>query len=143
MRIHEPPRWFLPVSLLIIVFLLAAVPAFADPHGSMRGDSKSLSSSSSPHDTSGSYGRGGHPPKSSYEGYGKHHAKRSGHGGMGSTHPGKHQSAGDFIKHILKFKDGMSLTAEQEQKLVTLKTSYKKRPDQDESRSGIGQYRPA
>ena len=45
---------------------------------------------------------------------------------MGSTHPGKHQSATEFIGHILKFKEGMSLTAEQEQKLVSLKTSYKK-----------------
>ena len=126
MRIHEPPSWFLPVSLLTIFCLLAAVPAFADPHGFMRGDSKSMSSSSSPHGTSGSYGRGGHSKTSSYQGYGKHHAKRSGHGGMSSTHPGKHQSAADFIKHILKFKEGMSLTAEQEQKLHALKTEYKR-----------------
>lgn len=45
---------------------------------------------------------------------------------MSSTHPGKHQSAADFIKHILKFKEGMSLTAEQEQKLHALKTEYKR-----------------
>ncbi len=126
MRIHEPPSWFLPVSLLTIFFLLVTVPAFADPHGFMRGDSKSMSSSSSPHGPSGSYGRGGHPSKSSYEGYKKHHAKRPGHGGMSSTHPGKHQSAADFIKHILKFKEGMSLTTEQEQQLHALKTDYKR-----------------
>ena len=126
MRIHESPRWALPVSLLTIAFLLATVPAFADPHGSMRGDSKSMHSSSSPHGASGSYDRGGHHKKSSYEGYGKHHAKKPGHGGMGSTHPGKHQSAAEFIGHILKFKEGMSLTAEQEQKLHALKTAYKK-----------------
>ena len=41
-------------------------------------------------------------------------------------HGGHHQDAGKFIKHILKFKDGMSLTAEQEQKLRTLKVTYKK-----------------
>ena len=126
MRMHEPPSWFLPVSLLTSFFLLAAVPALADPHGSMQGHSKSMSSSSSPHGKSGSYGRGGHPSTSSYEGHGKHHAKRSGHGGLRSTHPGKHQSAGEFIGHILKFKEGMSLTAEQEQKLHALKTDYKR-----------------
>ncbi len=126
MRVHESPRWILPVSLLAVFFLLAAGPALADPHGSMRGDSKSMHSSSSPHGTSGSYGRGGHPPTSSYQGYGKHHAKKPGHGGMRSTHPGKHQSAGEFIGHILKFKEGMSLTAEQEQKLHALKTEYKR-----------------
>ena len=126
MRIHESSRWVLPVSLLAVFFLLTAGPVLADPHGSMHGDSKSMHSSSSPHGASSSYGHGGHHKKSSYEGYGKHHAKRSGHGGMRSTHPGKHQSAADFIKHILKFKEGMSLTADQEQKLVSLKTSYKK-----------------
>ena len=126
MRMHEPPSWFLPVSLLAIFFLLAAVPALADPHGFIRGDSKRMSSSSSPHGTSGSYGREGHPRKSSYQGYGKHHSKRPGGHGDGSTHPGKHQSAGEFIAHILKFKEGMSLTAEQEQKLHALKTDYKR-----------------
>ena len=46
MRIHEPPSWFSPVSLLTILFLLSAVPAFADPpssmHGTPHGDSKKL-----------------------------------------------------------------------------------------------------
>ena len=59
-------------------------------------------------------------------GHGKHHHKGHGGHGHGSTHPGKHQNAAEFIGHILKFKDGMSLTAEQEQKLRTLKTTYKK-----------------
>ena len=126
MRIHEPPSWLLPVSLLTAFFLLAAVPAFADPHGSMHGDSKGMASSSSPHGKSGSYGRDGHPRTSSYQGHGKHHAKRLGGPGYGSTHPGKHQGAGEFITHILKFKEGMSLTADQEQKLQTLKTEYKR-----------------
>lgn len=56
------------------------------------------------------------------------HGTHQGHGGHGhgAVHGGHHQNAIKFIKHILKFKDGMSLTADQEQKLVTLKTSYKK-----------------
>ncbi len=126
MRIPDSPRWFLPVSLLATFFLLAAVPVFADPHGSMQGHSKSMSSSSSPHGTSGSYGRDGHPKKSSSQGYEKHHSKRPGDRGFGSKHPGKHQSAGEFITHVLKFKEGISLTAEQEQKLHALKTDYKR-----------------
>lgn len=126
MRNPDPPRWFLPVSLLTVFFLLVAVPAFADPHGFMRGHSKSMSSSSSPHGKSGSYGRDGHPSKSSYQGYGKHHSKKPGTRGFGSMHPGNHQSAGEFIGHILKFKEGMSLTADQEQKLHALKTDYKR-----------------
>ena len=59
-------------------------------------------------------------------GHGKGHHKGHGGHGHGATHHGKHQSAAEFIKHILKFKEGMSLTAEQEQKLRTLKVTYKK-----------------
>ena len=117
MRIHEPSRWVLPLSLLAAFFLLAAGPVFADPHGSMQGHSKSMHSSASTHGTSGSVHHDGHHQKSSYEGHGKQHSK--GHGGH-------HQDAMQFIKHILEFKEGMSLTAEQEQKLRTLKTTYKK-----------------
>ena len=59
-------------------------------------------------------------------GHGKHHDKGHGGHGHGSTHPGHHQDAIQFIKHILKFKEGMSLTADQEQKLRTRKVNYKK-----------------
>lgn len=140
MRIHEPSSWFLPISLLAVFFLMAAVPAFADPHGSMQGHSKSMHASAGTHGTSGSvhhdghhshhdgmhgkHGGGHHAMHSS--GHGKHHSKgHSGHG-HGATHPGHHQDAIKFIKHILKFKEGMSLTAEQEQKLRALKINYKK-----------------
>ena len=41
-------------------------------------------------------------------------------------HGSHHQDAIKFISHILKFKEGMSVTAEQEQKLRALKTTYKK-----------------
>ena len=59
-------------------------------------------------------------------GHGKRHHKGHGGHGHGITHGGHQQGAGKFIKHILKFKEGMSLTAEQEQKLHDLKTTYKK-----------------
>jgi len=80
-----------------------------------------------------------------YEGHGlPHHAKgHSGHaspphggghfgsygGGSnahGPTHPGPHQSASEFIDHVLKFKDGMGITDQQETELRTLETNFKK-----------------
>ena len=133
MSIHEAPRWLLSASLLATFFLLAAVPVFADPHGAMHGHSKSLHSSSGSHGTHGSvhhdgmhkrHGGGHHAMHS--PGHGKRGHRGHGGHGHGSTHPGKHQSAAEFIAHILKFKDGMSLTAEQQQKLHALKTTYKK-----------------
>ena len=130
MRIHEPAHWVLPVSLLAV--FLAAGPAFADPHGAMHGHSKSMHSSSGAsvhhdghHDGMHKKHGGGHHAMHS-SGHGRHHTK--GHGGHGhrSMHGGHHQNTAQFISHILKFKEGMSLTAEQEQKLRTLKTNYKK-----------------
>ena len=126
MRIHESPRWVLPVSLLAAFFLLAAGPALADPHGSMHGHSKSMHANAGTHGAHGSVHHDGH--HSHHDGahrkHGGHHTMHS--SGHGAVHGGHHQDAIKFIKHILKFKEGMSLTADQEQKLVTLKTSYKK-----------------
>ncbi len=143
MRIHEPPSWFSPVSLLTILFLLSAVPAFADPpssmHGAPHGDSKKAHSSSATHGTSGSVHRDGHHPKASYQGHGDysrsshHDGMQKRHGGegygghdSGSTHSRRHQDAREYIGHILKFKEGMSLTEDQAQQLHDLKTNYKK-----------------
>ncbi|MDE0144342.1 MAG: hypothetical protein OXI53_10395 [Nitrospira sp.] len=132
MRMHESPRWVLPVSLLVVFFLLAAGPALADPHGSMHEHSKGMHASTGTHDAYGSVHHdgmhkkhGGHHTMHS-SGHGKHGHKGHGGHGHGAVHGGHHQDAIKFIKHILKFKEGMSLTADQEQKLVTLKTSYKK-----------------
>ncbi len=147
MRTHA---WFSPVSLLTLLFLLSAVPALAHPHGSMDGDFKKISSRSSHHGASGVGPKGyhgkadgadeyqknyrqkhegaqkGHGYGSMHSsGYGKAHAKGYGKG-YGSTHPGHHQNAMNYIEHILKFKEGMNLTDEQEQQLQALKTDYKR-----------------
>ena len=137
MRIYESPGRFLPVSLLAVFFLLTAGPALADPHGTMHGHSKSMHASAGTHGAHSSVHHDGH--HSHHDGahrkHGGHHTMHSsGHGkhhehgghGHGAVHGGHHQDAITFIKHILKFKDGMSLTTDQEQKLVSLKTSYKK-----------------
>jgi len=58
-------------------------------------------------------------------GHGSGHAGAA-HDGQTSSHPGTHQGAIEFIDHILKFKDGMSLTDEQDQRLRSVKTAYKK-----------------
>lgn len=132
MRISESPRWFVPVSLLTIFFLLAAVPALADPHGSMHRDGHHQKSAYEKHGDH--HGHTHHDGKHKGHGEGRHSMHSSGHGkhhqhgghGHGSGRHGKHQNAAQFIGHILKFKEGMSLTAEQEQKLQTLKVTYKK-----------------
>lgn len=142
MRFREQSSLFSFISLLAFIFLLSAGPAFANPPGSMHGKSKGMSSSS------GDYGKSRHegfgdPNKSSHRdgmhkrrGGGRHsmHASGSGMGhkkghgdhGSGSMLAGAHQDAKQFIKHILKNKDGMSLTDEQVQQLSDLKINFKK-----------------
>lgn len=85
------------------------------------------------------YGDGHHPTGQSPSphgagvlGYGQFHHGASMSGGYGtgrSPHQsghGPHQSASEFIEHILKFKDGMAITDEQVTKLQTLKTEFEK-----------------
>ncbi len=136
MKSHEPSFCFSPVSLLTILFLLSAVPAFADHPGSMNGYSEKThpnvsrqkhwdSHRSSRHDGMHKKRGEGHYSMHSSE-HKRHHAEgRHGHDHH-STHHGHHQDAKTFIKHILKFKEGMSLTEDQVQQLRSLKTQYKK-----------------
>jgi Spy/CpxP family protein refolding chaperone len=52
-----------------------------------------------------------------------------GHGMGGSLHKaghGPHQTASEFIEHILKFKEGMAITDEQATKLHSIKTEFEK-----------------
>ena len=127
-------------SSSIFVFLMLAGPTFADgtssPHGSPHGSS----SYSGTHHGDKHHSRGRSGMKDSHHGttsghsgsYKKGHSMHgSGHTGIGrgshrSTHPGTHQGAIEFINHILKFKEGMSIDASQEEQLRTLKAQYKK-----------------
>jgi Spy/CpxP family protein refolding chaperone len=69
-------------------------------------------------------------------GYGKSHHEGGMKGGMHGSHGmtgkkhrgghGSHQSASKFIDHILKFKDGMAITEDQVDKLLAIKTDFKK-----------------
>lgn len=99
------------ISLLTVVFLLAAGPAFADPSGSMHGKSEGM------HSSSGSYGSSGHEMR---------HNKGHGDHGSGDMRNRDHWRAMSFFKHLLKNKDAMSLTDEQVQRLRDLKINYKK-----------------
>ncbi len=147
------PSWVLLCSLSSIVVLALGGPALADPHGSGYGSPHGDSGYSGKH--SGGHGSShmrtsAHGDKHHSKGYsgmgdshhamssshGGHHSKGHsghsgghtgmGHGGHRSTHPGTHQGATEFIDHILQFKEGMSLTAEQEQRLHAIKTKYRK-----------------
>ena len=64
------------------------------------------------------------------KGYGKGHGGGHGMHGYGKhgygKHRGAHQSASEFIQHVLKFKDGMAITDEQETKLRSVETNFKK-----------------
>lgn len=139
-RTNRSPLRF--ISLLALVFLLTAGPAFANPPGATHGKSKGM------HSSSGNYGKSGHerfgdPNRSSHRdgmherhGGGRHsmHSSRhgmghkKGHGdhGSGDMHDRDHQKAMTFFKHLLKSKDAMGLTDEQVQQLRDLKINYKK-----------------
>lgn len=132
MKSHEPavPFWLTSIALTSGALLLCAASALAEPPGHTRGSSHGKASyegyESSRHGDVYKKRHGGPHRKMHRSGYGKHDAKGYGGHGDGAMHPGPHQGAMKFIKHILKFKEGMSLTADQEQQLHAIKTSYKK-----------------
>jgi len=72
------------------------------------------------HHASGISPHGGNPHGASMLGG---HGTRAGQ--MDGGH-GPHQSASKFIDHILKFKQGMAITDEQETKLQAIKTDFEK-----------------
>ena len=59
-------------------------------------------------------------------GHGQPHAKKHGGHGRRAMQHNSHQDAAQFIDHVLKFQDGMSLTDDQAQQLRALKTMYRK-----------------
>ena len=137
------PSWLAMCSLSSLLVFALAGPALAnDPHSSMHGSPHGgFGYSGDHHSIHGStsmeasiHGDQHHPhgfPRMGDSPHGQDSVHGSGHMAMvhgehGSIHPGTHQDAMEFIDHILKFKDGMSLTDEQEQKLRALKTNYKK-----------------
>ncbi|GJL55989.1 MAG: hypothetical protein NPIRA02_31210 [Nitrospirales bacterium] len=89
-------------------------------HGSSHHNANYSGHGSGHHGSSGKdYGMGrGHGS------YGKRYG--DGHGKHGYGKHGAHQSASDFIKHVLKYKDGMAITDEQEAQLHEIKTTYKR-----------------
>ena len=106
-------------------------------HGTTHGESPRHGQSGSSHSGmtghgksfSGAHGKG--YQGSGVHGESAHHGAKGMHGGSGmhsgsSRHMGGHQSATTFIDHILKFKDGMAITDQQESQLNTIKTAYKR-----------------
>ena len=127
MKFHEQRSLFSFISLVAVVFLLSAGPAFADPPRSMHGKSKGTHSSSGDYGKSGHKGYGDRSWSSHREGiHERHGGGHSMHSGSGAMHDRAHQRAMKFFKHMLKNKDVMSLTDEQVQQLRDLKINYKK-----------------
>lgn len=132
MKSHEPAvsSWLTSIALASSAVLLCAASVLAEPPGHTGGSSHGKTSyeghESSRHGDMHKKRHGGTHRKMYQSGYGKHGAKGYGGHGDGAMHPGPHQGAAAFIKHVLKFKKGMSLTADQEQQLHAIKTSYKK-----------------
>ena len=142
MRFTEVTKstWFSIYACCSIFVLILAVPTLANainaPHGSPHGSSSySEAEHGDKHHSKGHPGmkNSHHGTTPGYSGHYKqgHSMHRGGHDGMGhgsrsSTHRGTHRGAAKFIDHILKFKEGMSIDASQEEQLRTLKTQYKK-----------------
>ncbi len=122
-----------------LALLLFSSPAFASGMG-YEGHSKGHGS---PHSSMGMKGHSSSHQNANYSGHGsdhhgnsiKGHAAAGGHGSYGKghsgghgggKHAGAHQSANEFIKHVLKYKDGMAITDEQATKLKNVGTAFKK-----------------
>jgi Spy/CpxP family protein refolding chaperone len=104
-----PQQRFVIFSVFIGLFLLS-MPVSAVEYG---------------HGYAGGHGEYGHKDMGAKgHGYGHsgHSSSRYGYG----RHMGPHQSASQFIQHILKFKQAMAITDEQENKLQSISTAYKK-----------------
>lgn len=120
-----------------LALLLFGSPAFAsgagyeghskghsNPHSSM-----GIKGHSSPHHNANYSGHGTGHHGSSIKGHGVsgvHGSYGKGHSGSHGKHTGAHQSASEFIKHVLKYKDGMAITDEQESTLRSVETDFKK-----------------
>ncbi len=129
-----------------LALLLFGSPAFASGTG-YEGHSKGHGNN--PHSSMSAKGHGSSPHKANYSGHGTGHhgSSAKGHGASGAhgsygkghsgghgkhgggghgKHTGAHQSANEFIKHVLKYKDGMAITDDQETKLKSVRTAFKK-----------------
>lgn len=113
------------VSIVLSVFLclfLLNLPVSAVEYG---------------HGSSGGHGDYGHKDMAAM-GHGSFHhgtyAKGHGYGHSGDSygrygfgsHMGPHQAANQYIQHILRFKEAMAITDEQEHKLRSIGTTYEK-----------------
>ena len=130
--------WYSVCSLSSVFVIALAGPTLAEPPSSPHGSPHGGSSYSGKHpggQDKAHMGFSAHGDKHYSKGYpsmgDSNRAMGFGHGGgqhgMGRRgHSATHQGATEFIDHILKFKDGMSVTDEQEQQLRSVRTNYRK-----------------
>ena len=119
--LQHPKTLVIAMSLCALTF---GLPLTGFSMGYGHSDAHSGTSHPSPHGSfqhpSGIGGHGSAPHGTNMLGG---HGTRAGQ--MDGGH-GPHQSASKFIDHILKFKQGMAITDEQEAKLLSIKTDFEK-----------------
>ena len=129
--------WRGPVFLLLIAGLLSTTAcAGSSAHHPSHGKSGHPHTRSTAHADGYDAGTSQHGGMHEKHGGGHHAMHSSGHGqpyakgqgghGRHAMRHNAHQNATQFIDHVLKFKDGMSLTDDQAQQLRAVKTKYKK-----------------
>ena len=116
-----PQRRSIFYSILIGLFLFSMpVSAEESGHGYSGGHGdyshKGMESKGHGYSHQGKYSKG------HSSGHSGHPYSRHGYG----RHMGPHQSASHFIQHILKFKQAMAITDEQESQLQSINTNFKK-----------------
>ncbi len=115
---QQPSILFSVLLGLVLLSLPVAAVEYGHGSGSAHGDYSHKDMGSKGHGSS-HYGKDskGHDYGHSGHAYGRH--------GYG-RHMGPHQSASQFIQHILKFKQAMAITDDQENQLQTISTNFKK-----------------
>ncbi|GJL64752.1 MAG: hypothetical protein NPIRA04_34060 [Nitrospirales bacterium] len=142
-------HWTIKRALLLSVIwpsCLTLILLSSSVHASGKGYESHHTGQGNPHASMDMNDHGSPHHKTNYSGHGtghhgsssKGHGMSSGHGSYGKGYGGghgkrgygkrgrAHQSASEFIQHVLKYKEGMAITDEQEAQLHDILTTYKK-----------------
>lgn len=106
------------VGLLCLFFLSTPSLAVESPHGYSKGHGDYG------HKGMASMGYGSAHHGKEYTGHGYGHSEHSCGGHGYSRHMGPHATASEFIQHILRFKEAMAITDDQESKLRSISSAY-------------------
>jgi len=131
-------HWTIKRALLVSVIwpsCLTLILLSSSVYASGKGYESHHTGQANPHTSMGMNDHGSPHQKANYSGHGSgHHGSSSKGYGMSSghgkrkygKHGGAHQSASEFIQHVMKYKEGMAITDEKEAQLHDIQTTYKK-----------------